>query len=124
MQVPTPRARSAQGPLLPLGESYADQKQKNRRRHTVTFTYIMGILSLSFIAAILINKYDACSIFSRKPRRSGRLTHARVQSHLHSAWQTQAVFGTQAFRVYVSFPPPPASYPPKIPPSSTSRSFE
>lgn len=87
-------------------EKSMQTRDKRTRRHTVTFTYSVGILSLSFIAAILINKYDACSIFSRKSRRSGRLTHARVQSRLHGAWQTQSVLGTQAFQVYVSSPLP------------------
>lgn len=78
-------------------EKSTQTRNKGTEEGRQSLSLIPGIFYPSFIAAILINKYDACSILSTKYRRSGR-AHARVQSGLHRARQTQ-FFGTQAFKV-------------------------
>lgn len=50
---------------LPWGK--AIQTRNKRTGGTVAFTYVPGILPLSSVAAILINKHDARGIFPRNP---------------------------------------------------------
>lgn len=114
-----PRARKCPGKTL---RGPAAQKQEGGRQ---SLSHSVDILSLSFTAAILINKHDTHSILPRKYCHSGELEHTQVQSDLCSTRQVQPVLMIQAFRVEVSSHPTPTPdrlHRPKYPLSSTTQS--
>lgn len=86
------------------GKNLRGLETKGRKEADNHFLVYCGHFIPLFHSSNFNNKYDACSILSRKHRHSGTLTQAHVWGDLCRAWQTQPVFGTQAFKVQVSPP--------------------
>lgn len=92
-----------------------------------SLSHSVDILSLSFTAAILINKHDTHSILPRKYCHSGRLEHTQVQSDLCSTRQVQPVLAGYR-RLESKLAPTPTPHPrqapidQKYPLSSTTQS--